>query len=102
MVPVPVWLISLQPKTDAVLLSINYAVLQDINAAGGAAFTADNSITSSNVSGWIVNSLLSKDLYWVGGTGDWNDSYHWALTSGGAGGSCIPSPIDNVFFDNNS
>lgn len=40
--------------------------------------------------------------YWIGGSGDWNDTAHWSTTSGGAGGSAMPTSSDDVFFDNNS
>lgn len=43
-----------------------------------------------------------RDLYWVGGTGDWYDPANWSLESGGPGGECVPTSIDNVFFDENS
>jgi hypothetical protein len=39
--------------------------------------------------------------YWVGGTGTWNASStaSWAITSGGAGGTAIPTSADDVFID---
>jgi hypothetical protein len=42
--------------------------------------------------------------YWVGGTGDWDGTAgtKWATTSGGAGGSAVPTSADDVFFDANS
>jgi hypothetical protein len=42
--------------------------------------------------------------YWVGGTGDWDGTAgtKWATTSGGAGGSAVPTSADTVFFDANS
>ena len=40
--------------------------------------------------------------YWVGGTGNTNDSSHWSLTSGGAGSAGTPGIGDDVFFDANS
>ena len=44
----------------------------------------------------------ARDLYWVGGSGQWTDSQNWSLTSGGQGGECAPTKLDNVFFDENS
>ncbi|MCD4832328.1 MAG: gliding motility-associated C-terminal domain-containing protein, partial [Bacteroidales bacterium] len=38
----------------------------------------------------------------VNGTGTWNDSNHWAETTGGNPGASIPTENDNVIFDNNS
>ena len=42
---------------------------------------------------------VPRDLFWVGGDGEWNDMIHWSLTSGGTGGECPPTIFDNVFFD---
>ena len=44
------------------------------------------------------------DRYWVGGTANWDGTAgtKWATTSGGAGGSAIPTTADDVYFDNNS
>jgi len=52
--------------------------------------------------GWQINTSNPLTLYWIGGTGNWNDSQHWSNNSGGSGGACIPTAIDNVFFDYNS
>ena len=49
-----------------------------------------------------VYSTLSTNLYWVGGTGAWNQPKHWSSVSGGVSGTIIPSMNDNVFFDENS
>jgi hypothetical protein len=42
--------------------------------------------------------------YWVGGSGNWDASTttHWSATSGGAGGSSVPTSADDVFFDASS
>ncbi len=42
--------------------------------------------------------------FWVGGTGNWDNATttHWSASSGGAGGSSVPTSSDNVFFDANS
>lgn len=42
--------------------------------------------------------------YWVGGTDNWNATAgtKWATTSGGAGGSAVPTSSDDVFFDASS
>lgn len=44
------------------------------------------------------------DRYWVGGNGSWDaaNTANWSATSGGAGGSSIPTASDNVFIDANS
>ena len=40
--------------------------------------------------------------YWIGGSGNWNDTAHWAATSGGTGGESVPGDTDDVFVDANS
>jgi gliding motility-associated-like protein len=83
-------------------IQVTYASIKDIAATGGANFTADNSAALGNTSGWTINMTAQQNLYWVGGTGDWDDPNHWSFTSGGPGGACVPTGADNVFFDGNS
>jgi hypothetical protein len=83
-------------------VSIDYCIMKDINASGGATFTATNTIDLGNNTGWTILPPAPLDLYWVGGSGNWNDPAHWSSSSGGTGGYCIPSALDNVFFDANS
>lgn len=42
--------------------------------------------------------------YWVGGTANWDGTAgsKWSTTSGGSGGSAVPTSADDVFFDANS
>lgn len=42
--------------------------------------------------------------YWVGGTATWDATAgtKWSTTSGGAGGSAVPTQYDDVYFDENS
>lgn len=42
------------------------------------------------------------DKYWVGGTGNWDASGEWALSSGGAGGAGAPGATEPAIFDANS
>jgi gliding motility-associated-like protein len=49
-----------------------------------------------------IISLPAQTLYWVGGSGNFNDPAHWSLQSGGAGGAKIPGLADDVHFDKNS
>lgn len=50
----------------------------------------------------ITQNLLAQELYWVHGSGRWNDPTHWSETSGGPGGAGVPGPNTNVYFDHNS
>lgn len=45
---------------------------------------------------------ITNNRYWVGGSGNWSDTVHWAETSGGAGGASVPTSDDDVFIDANS
>jgi gliding motility-associated-like protein len=85
--------------TDVLL---NYYILRDVAGIGSAARTAANTVIISNSPGWNPLPVTGTNLYWVGGSGNWDDPAHWSFTSGGPGGACLPSPVDNVFFDANS
>ena len=50
----------------------------------------------------IPSFVHAADRYWVGGTGDWNDTAHWSASSGGASGVAAPTSVDDVYFDVNS
>lgn len=41
---------------------------------------------------------VTRDLYWVGGSGNTNDVNHWDLHPLDAGGDAVPDSDDNVFF----
>lgn len=83
-------------------VQVSGVVMKDINASGGSSFIASNSVNNGNTSGWVFPSNTAQNLYWVGGSGSWNDKLHWSQTSGGVGGYCVPGPGDNVFFDGGS
>jgi hypothetical protein len=88
-------------KTNGTVVNLDYMDIADVNVSG-AVFTANNSINSGNNTGWTIQSPAQRILYWVGGSGNWSDSTHWALTSGGSGGNCVPTAVDDVFIDQNS
>ncbi|MBC7696535.1 MAG: gliding motility-associated C-terminal domain-containing protein [Burkholderiales bacterium] len=44
----------------------------------------------------------AQTLYWVGGSGHWNDIHHWSYSSGGAAVNRAPDLNTDVIFDNNS
>ncbi|HXB41002.1 MAG TPA: SprB repeat-containing protein, partial [Bacteroidia bacterium] len=47
-------------------------------------------------------TALATKLYWIGGSGNFNDPAHWSYESGGMGGTKIPTISDDVTFDENS
>lgn len=83
-------------------LIVDFVTLQDMDAQGGALFKAVNSLDKGNNTNWVIEAPSPVNHYWVGGSGDWSDPMHWSYTSGGAGGACIPTLRDDVFFDANS
>ncbi|MEO0727214.1 MAG: gliding motility-associated C-terminal domain-containing protein [Bacteroidota bacterium] len=83
-------------------ITVDYVSLRGVNAVGTGSFTANNAVDLGGNANWIINPRISQDFYWVGGTGNWSDPVHWSFTSGGPSSGCIPSQIDDVFFDANS
>ncbi len=83
-------------------VSLNFASINNITATGGATFSVNNALNSGTNAGWNVTPAVGRNLYWIGGTGNWGDGAHWSLTSGGPALNCIPISLDNVFFDANS
>jgi len=80
-----------------------YLVLKDMNATGGAVFTALTTIDQGNNTGWNIDENLPEDYYWIGGTGFTTDLSHWAKTSGGPEiHTESPGLLDDVIFDENS
>ena len=73
------------------------AVARD--AAGNYATSSPITVTVNNLP---LLSAGSADLYWVGGTGNWSDGHHWAITSGGVGQYNPPTTSNVVHFDANS
>ena len=50
----------------------------------------------------IFSSLSSQTLYWVGGSGNFNDSRHRSLSSNGPTANFVPNGSTDVVFDDNS
>ncbi|MDL2303057.1 hypothetical protein LJC28_01540 [Dysgonomonas sp. OttesenSCG-928-D17] len=73
-----------------------------IDGSAGS-FTATG-IDEGNNSGWTFSSSASKDLYWIGGAGNWDDPLHWTTNSDGnpIEGGCVPTMTDNVYFNRHS
>ena len=81
-------------------LGNNY--FSNIHFIGSIVFNANNSFSRGNVSGVTVFAPPSKKLYWINGTGNWNDVSHWSTISGTSQDNCVPTEVDTVIFDNNS
>lgn len=81
--------------------AISDAIFELVSLSNGS-LNATNCIDNGQVSGVNFSTTAGRTLYWVGGNGEWNDSIHWSLQSGGTGGACIPGPADSVVIDNQS
>jgi hypothetical protein len=88
--------LAFQPAAE---IHIANVYLQNIRATGAMTPVAFNGADAGGNTGWTITSAAGNPRYWVGGSGDWNDSNHWSLTSGGATGACIPTVSDDVYFD---
>jgi len=73
--------------------------MQNMTATGVLTPIAFNGADAGGNTGWTITSATGAPRYWVGGAGDWNDPSHWSATSGGAGGACVPTVYDDVYFD---
>lgn len=82
-------------------VTVSYVQMKDMNATGGASFNADFTSDLLNNTGWVMTTSAT-DLYWIGGSGNWNDALHWSATSGGVSACIIPNPTTDVHFDGNS
>lgn len=82
-------------------ISMANVYLQNMTATGVPPVAVSGADAGGN-SGWLISSAAGTPHYWVGGSGDWNDNAHWSTTSGGAGGACIPTVYDNVYFNASS
>ena len=60
---------------------------------------AVNNVGQGTASAVASSSPFSpNDRYWVGGTGNWSDTAHWANTDGGVGGQSVPTSTNDVYF----
>lgn len=84
-------------------VNVSWVTISDVIASGGASFSASDAIALGTTTGWTISSPSGSTLYWVGGSGNWNDNAHWSTSSGGSSGTCgVPTLADNVVFDANS
>ncbi|HRP91083.1 MAG TPA: PKD domain-containing protein [Edaphocola sp.] len=51
---------------------------------------------------FTVYTSHAATLYWVGGSGNWNDATKWSNSSGGSTCNCVPTNADDVVFNANS
>ncbi|MCB0668905.1 MAG: gliding motility-associated C-terminal domain-containing protein [Saprospiraceae bacterium] len=81
--------------------TVDFMMIQDIQVAG-ATYQATNAIDLGGNSGWTIQKKVTDTFYWIGGTGNWDDTGHWSFSSGGPPSGCLPTAADDVIFDQNS
>lgn len=84
------------------VVDVHDVVMESIAAVGGAQFNAYGGLDNGGNLNWNWYPNAPRTLYWVNSDGYWNDTMHWSLISGGPGGECIPTRIDDVIIDSNS
>ena len=91
-------------KTGVTNITVNSVNILNVKADPTDVFVAKASIDLGGATGWkFEDEPAGTDLYWVGGTGNWDDPNHWATSSGATvADGCVPTAKDNVFFDNGS
>jgi gliding motility-associated-like protein len=81
---------------------VNNIYVQNMTATGSGVPISVAGADAGGNTGFNITSSASGPRYWVGGSGDWNESAHWSTTSGGPGGACVPTVSNDVFFNANS
>lgn len=84
---------------------IDYLIMGSTGFAAtspGEFYAGANSTGTAGAPVFRTAPPAGRTLYWVGGTGNWNDTARWSLSSGGAGGEAVPTSLDNVIFDSGS
>src|SRR5690606_1717927 len=86
---------------DGAIADIDNVLLTNIAATGSITPIPVHGVDNEGNSGFVINTpvMASRTLYWVGGTGDWNDRSDWSESSGGTPGACIPFITDDIVFD---
>lgn len=83
-------------------IEASFTNIKNNHGLGPGSFKAQHSSDLGSNKNWSFDDEGGTQRYWVGGTGNWHDTDHWSLTSGGTPGACIPTIKDDVFFDQNS
>ena len=65
-------------------------------------FYAGANSTGTGAGVILTAAPATRNLFWVGGTGNWSSTTKWSTSSGGASGAAIPTSADTVTFDSAS
>jgi fibronectin-binding autotransporter adhesin len=79
--------------------SIRFSANSPAEFYAGANSTATGSPAAPT---YLTAKPADSTRYWVGGTGNWNDTARWSTSSGGASGADLPRSHDDVVFDSSS
>ncbi|MBV8255945.1 MAG: Ig-like domain-containing protein, partial [Chitinophaga sp.] len=88
--------------SPGVTFNLANVYIQNMTATGSGVPLSVTGVDAGGNSGFNITTTGGNSRYWVGGSGEWNDPSHWSATSGGAGGACVPTIKDDVYFDANS
>jgi gliding motility-associated-like protein len=80
----------------------NNVYLLNITATGSGIPISVSGADAGGNTGFNITPSAAGPRYWVGGSGDWNESAHWSNTSGGPGGACVPTVANDVYFNASS
>ncbi len=80
-------------------LPTEFLMVRDVKNTGSMIDITQGIDLGNNEGFTFTNPHGPRTLYWVGGTGNWDDITHWSLTSGGIGDQCPPTIYDDIFFD---
>jgi hypothetical protein len=70
--------------------------------SAGEFYAGANSTGTAGAPVYRTAPPAARTLYWVGGTGNWNDTARWSTSSGGGGGAALPTSLDDVIFNSAS
>jgi hypothetical protein len=75
--------------------SVNFVDVKDSNANNNTVLDTGGVNSGNNNANWI----FPTDRFWIGGSGNWSDTSHWAASSGGGGGLSAPDNTQVAYFD---
>ena len=81
---------------------IDYLVMGSIGFASTSPaefYAGANSTGTAAAPVYRTAKPADSTRYWVGGTGNWNDTARWSTSSGGGSGASLPRSTDDVVFD---
>ena len=87
-------------KTSGNLCMLGFIELKDTESIISGVVHAPDGINLGNNLGINFLDGNANDLYWVGGSGSWNDQSNWSKVSGGCPTNKDPNNAPNLFFDN--